>query len=116
GGEPVSEVPEETQSEVPFKKLFILPGVEVSGDKSALSRRVLKGSNIVLSDYAVDAQISQVEFMKSSKRRADCPSNGLPEFALVGLSNVGKSSLLNSLVRQKRLALTSKKPAIKVQR
>nr|CAD1834033.1 unnamed protein product [Ananas comosus var. bracteatus] len=40
----------------------------------------------------------------------DCPADGLPEFALVGRSNVGKSSLLNSLVRRKRLALTSKKP------
>ncbi|KAL6006238.1 hypothetical protein ACLOJK_040284 [Asimina triloba] len=107
---PDSEVPEETQIEVPFEKLFIPPGVEVSGDKSALSRRVLKGSNIVLSDYAADAQISQAEFVKSSKRTADCPSDGLPEFALVGRSNVGKSSLLNSLVRRKRLALTSKKP------
>ncbi|KAI6706658.1 hypothetical protein NL676_009620 [Syzygium grande] len=38
-----------------------------------------------------------------------CKDN-VPEFALVGRSNVGKSSLLNSLVRRKRLALISKKP------
>lgn len=52
----------------------------------------------------------QAEFVKSSVRTEDCPSDGLPEFALVGRSNVGKSSLLNSLVRRKKLALTSKKP------
>ncbi|KAL5984836.1 hypothetical protein ACLOJK_038672, partial [Asimina triloba] len=63
-----------------------------------------------------DSNFGQAEFVKSSKRTTDCPSDGLPVFALVGLSNVGKSSLLNSLVRRKRLALTSKKPAIKVQR
>ncbi|XP_058074359.1 GTP-binding protein At2g22870 [Magnolia sinica] len=107
---PNSPVPEETQIEIPLEKLFIPPEVDISADESALNRRVLKGSNIVLSRYARDAQISQAEFVKSSKRTEDCPSDGLPEFALVGRSNVGKSSLLNSLVRRKRLALTSKKP------
>lgn len=53
------------------------------------------------------------DFVKSSVATEDCPSDGSPEFALVGRSNVGKSSLLNSLVRRKRLALTSKKPGRK---
>lgn len=79
-------------------------------DTGALSTRILKGSNILLSKYARDAQVNQAEFVKSSVRTEDCPSDGLPEFALVGRSNVGKSSLLNSLVRRKKLALTSKKP------
>ncbi|KAK2982545.1 hypothetical protein RJ640_029772 [Escallonia rubra] len=55
------------------------------------------GSNIVLSKYARDAQVAQAEFVKSSVRTEDCPADGLPEFALVGRSNVGKSSLMNSL-------------------
>uniref|UniRef100_M8AWI4 GTP-binding protein n=1 Tax=Aegilops tauschii TaxID=37682 RepID=M8AWI4_AEGTA len=54
--------------------------------------------------------VVNADFIKSSVRPDDCPRDGLPEFALVGRSNVGKSSLLNSLVRRKRLALTSKKP------
>ncbi|XP_042475130.1 GTP-binding protein At2g22870 [Macadamia integrifolia] len=103
-------IPEETQIEIPLEKLFIPPETEISSGSAPLSTRVLKGSNIVLSRYARDAQISQAEFVKSSTKTEDCPSDGLPEFALVGRSNVGKSSLLNSLVRRKRLALTSKKP------
>ena len=86
------------------------PDTDISVNTSNLSTRVLKGSNIVLSKYARDAQVLQADFVKSSVTTEDCPSDGLPEFALVGRSNVGKSSLLNSLVRRKKLALTSKKP------
>ncbi|KAH8482651.1 hypothetical protein H0E87_029923 [Populus deltoides] len=102
----------QTQTQFSLDKLFIPPDTEVSVNEnsSGLSARVLKGSNIVLSKYARDAQIVQAEFIKSSVRTEDCPSDGLPEFALVGRSNVGKSSLLNSIVRRKKLALTSKKP------
>lgn len=107
------EIPEEeTQVPISLEKLFIPPETDVSSDTSALSlsSRILKGSNILLSKYARDAQVMQADFIKSSVRTQDCPSDGLPEFALVGRSNVGKSSLLNSIVRRKRLALTSKKP------
>ncbi|TQE02605.1 hypothetical protein C1H46_011761 [Malus baccata] len=120
---PISELPEpqieppqefETHIEIPLEKLFVPPETEVSyTDAGALSTRILKGSNILLSKYARNAQVEQAEFVKSSVRTEDCPSDGLPEFALVGRSNVGKSSLLNSLVRRKRLALTSKKPGQK---
>lgn len=95
-----------------LETLFIPPETDVSSLKDApLSARILKGSNIVLSKFAgggVDVVTS--DFVKSSVATEDCPSDGSPEFALVGRSNVGKSSLLNSLVRRKRLALTSKKP------
>nr|CAD1834086.1 unnamed protein product [Ananas comosus var. bracteatus] len=103
---------------IPFDKLFVPPEVDLplggaaapATAAAAASGRVLKGSNIVLGPYAKDAQVVTAEFVKSSVRNEDCPADGLPEFALVGRSNVGKSSLLNSLVRRKRLALTSKKP------
>ncbi|KAJ6435030.1 hypothetical protein OIU84_000298 [Salix udensis] len=103
---------EQTHLKFSPDKLFIPPDTEVSVNEnsSGLRARVLKGSNIVLSKYARDAQVFQAEFIKSSVRTEDCPSDGLPEFALVGRSNVGKSSLLNSIVRRNKLALTSKKP------
>ncbi|XP_015885160.3 GTP-binding protein At2g22870 [Ziziphus jujuba] len=109
------ETPEDfdTHIEISLEKLFVPPETDVSfGDDNGASQstRILKGSNIVLSKYARDAQVVEAEFVKSSVRTEDCPADGLPEFALVGRSNVGKSSLLNSLVRRKRLALTSKKP------
>ncbi|GMJ15886.1 hypothetical protein like AT5G11480 [Hibiscus trionum] len=103
-------LPEEPKLEISLDKLFVPPETQVSCNDPNLSTRILKGSNIVLSKYARDAQVVQADFVKSSVRTEDCPSDGLPEFALVGRSNVGKSSLLNSLVRRKRLALTSKKP------
>ncbi|XP_009121941.1 GTP-binding protein At2g22870 [Brassica rapa] len=102
---------DEAPVEISLDKLFIPPETDISGDDpSSLTARILKGSNIVLSRYARDAQVAQADYVKSSVRTEDCPADGLPEFALVGRSNVGKSSLLNSLVRRKRLALTSKKP------
>ena len=43
-------------------------------------------------------------------RRSQYPSNGKPEFLLVGRSNVGKSSFINALLNQKKLARTSSRP------
>lgn len=99
-----------THIEISVEKLFVPPDTDISSGSRPLSARILKGSNIVLSKYAGDAQVEQAEFVKSSVETEECPSDGKPEFALVGRSNVGKSSLLNSLVKRKRLALTSKKP------
>ncbi|XP_024985916.1 GTP-binding protein At2g22870 isoform X2 [Cynara cardunculus var. scolymus] len=100
-------LPEETPLRIAQEKLFIPPETEISSEKPP---RILRGSNIVLSKYARDAQVISADFVKSSVETEACPSDGSPEFALVGRSNVGKSSLLNSIVRRKKLALTSKKP------
>jgi len=52
----------------------------------------------------------QAEFVKSAATPNDFPRDGLPEVAIVGRSNVGKSSLLNRLAGIKRLAAVSKTP------
>jgi len=49
------------------------------------------------------------DFIKSAVSTADLPADGLPELATVGRSNVGKSSLINALLRQ-RVARTSAAP------
>ena len=49
------------------------------------------------------------EFVTSAASASDFPRDGLPEVAMVGRSNVGKSSLINALVRQ-RVARTSAAP------
>lgn len=54
--------------------------------------------------------IKSVKFIKSSKDIKSCPPPDLPEYALSGRSNVGKSSLLNMLMQTKGIAKTSSKP------
>lgn len=55
-------------------------------------------------------KISSVRFVKSIYHIKDKPFPYYPEFAFVGRSNVGKSSLINSLVKRKKLAHTSNTP------
>ena len=55
-------------------------------------------------------QIKSASYLISSPSFDVCPSANKPEFAFIGRSNVGKSSLINMLVNQKNLAKTSGTP------
>lgn len=55
-------------------------------------------------------QIKSAEFVVSNTDVGRCPKDGLPEFAFIGRSNVGKSSLINMLTARKGLAMTSSTP------
>jgi GTP-binding protein len=52
----------------------------------------------------------EAELIRSAAREEDFPAASLPEFAFLGRSNVGKSSLLNRLTGKKGLAFTSSRP------
>ncbi len=54
--------------------------------------------------------ITSAEFVTSAVRPQQYPPADLPEFAFAGRSNVGKSSLINTLVSRKKLVLTSSSP------
>lgn len=54
--------------------------------------------------------IVSAEYMKSSPGYKDCPETDKPEFAFIGRSNVGKSSLINMVTGKKNLAKTSSTP------
>lgn len=54
--------------------------------------------------------IQHAEFVISNPDVATCPKSTLPEYAFIGRSNVGKSSLINMLCHNPRLAKTSQKP------
>ena len=54
--------------------------------------------------------IKSAEFVISNSQVSKCPTTGLPEYAFIGRSNVGKSSLINMLTGKKGLAMTSQKP------
>ena len=55
-------------------------------------------------------QIKSAEFVVSNQDVAKCPNNNIPEYAFIGRSNVGKSSLINMLTDRKSLAKTSWRP------
>tara|TARA_R110000772_G_scaffold58927_5_gene133545 strand:+ start:937 stop:1542 length:606 start_codon:yes stop_codon:yes gene_type:complete len=54
--------------------------------------------------------IKSAEFVVSNSDVAKCPKDRLPEYAFIGRSNVGKSSLINMLMQRKSLAKTSGRP------
>ncbi|ATA73922.1 MULTISPECIES: ribosome biogenesis GTP-binding protein YihA/YsxC [Capnocytophaga] len=54
--------------------------------------------------------ITKAEFVVSNSDVSKCPNEPLPEYAFIGRSNVGKSSLINMLTNNKNLAKTSGRP------
>lgn len=54
--------------------------------------------------------IKEAKFIISNTDYQKCPQDGKPEYAFIGRSNVGKSSLINMLTNRKGLAMTSSKP------
>ncbi len=55
-------------------------------------------------------EITSAEFVISNSRADMCPKSTLPEYAFIGRSNVGKSSLINMLTKNSKLAMTSSTP------
>ena len=55
-------------------------------------------------------KITSAEFVISNSDVSKCPKNAIPEYAFIGRSNVGKSSLINMLTSRKSLAKTSGRP------
>lgn len=55
-------------------------------------------------------EINSAEFIISNTNVEKCPAGNLPEYAFIGRSNVGKSSLINMLTKNSKLAMTSSTP------
>jgi len=72
------------------------------------TRASLRGALVICSLSSM--KITSAEFLKSSFQAADWPLGALPEIAFMGRSNVGKSSLINSLLAVNGLARTSSTP------
>ena len=72
-----------------------------------------EGQTLPLQEMRIvdDKKMQKVEFVSATEDAEDCPPpDGLPEVAVIGRSNVGKSSLLNLLTKGKSGALVSSKP------
>lgn len=67
-------------------------------------------SYFVLLQKIKNMLIKTATFVVSNTSHKDCPKDGKPEFAFIGRSNVGKSSLINMLTGNKKLAKTSSTP------
>lgn len=55
-------------------------------------------------------EITKSQFVISNSDVSKCPDSKIPEYAFIGRSNVGKSSLINMLANRKKLAMTSSNP------
>jgi GTP-binding protein len=66
----------------------------------------------IICNFAPDLgnMIKNATYIISSPDVKDCPQSSLPEYAFIGRSNVGKSSLINMLCHNPKLAKTSQKP------
>lgn len=84
----------------------------VPDDSQAVPAPVVASPDGVLATLppARNVRVKTAEFVKSSPSVADCPPAVYPEFAVIGRSNVGKSSLINMLTGRNALAMVSKTP------
>lgn len=73
---------------------------------------VIKIGQLLVTLQAKDKvmQINKADFVISSANVSNCPNDNKPEYAFIGRSNVGKSSLINMLCNRKKLAKTSSTP------
>jgi len=88
-----------------YEDAFDGAGEDEVDDFDAMSERQLE-----LADQGRGATVKHVEFVQACASLSGCPKPTLPEIAVIGRSNVGKSSLVNMLTNRKSLAKTSKNP------
>ena len=76
------------------------------GWKKEISKQELRSATF----KSEQMKIKSADFVMSNSNVANCPKDHLPEYAFIGRSNVGKSSLINMLTQRKSLAKTSGRP------
>lgn len=75
-----------------------------------VNARIYAFNSLPLQKIITEMVIKTAEFKISSPRADMCPNTDLPEYAFIGRSNVGKSSLINMLTGKSKLAMTSSTP------
>ena len=105
-------------TQVPWRSLHALAApaqafqAEAGTDSSIAQQQPIQENEAPAVELPVptNVKIKTAEFVKSSVKLSQCPPPTLPEFAVIGRSNVGKSSLINMLTGRKSLAMVSKTP------
>ncbi len=99
---------------VEVKETVVVPmdAVDDDEDDDTWQPSAVPMGDAVVLDKPTNVYVRTAEFIKSSRTRAQCPQPKLPEFAVIGRSNVGKSSLINMMTGKKNLALVSKTPGV----
>ena len=87
--------------------LFFMPRCSLSSQK--IMQNPIK-KRIFAHEKSTNMEIKSAEFIISNTDIAKCPDTSLPEYAFIGRSNVGKSSLINMLANHRKLAKTSATP------
>ncbi|GBG60040.1 hypothetical protein CBR_g371 [Chara braunii] len=101
------EEEEEREMGVADRTVVVSPGLNLLAGMNVVKSPV---TNVLLAG-GTHSRIKSAVFVKSSAGVKDCPqTEKVPEFAVIGRSNVGKSSLINMLTNRKDLAEVSKKP------
>ena len=82
----------------------------LSEEANSCNELALSGRTCSMSKVLLQVRVKKAVYVKSSVNLSQCPKPKLPEFAVIGRSNVGKSSLINMLTGQGSLAKVSKTP------
>ena len=90
-----------------------LPGPPAAADaQGSTAGAELEDGQVVPLPQPRQTRVRTAEFVKSSVAVGQCPPARFPEFAIIGRSNVGKSSLINMLTGRTSLAMVSKTPGL----
>lgn len=94
----------------PEKRILKVPTPRGMKELLMVGNVIVEPSLAEMIEPAENQRVTQSEYVQSCVSLAQCPPPKFPEFAFIGRSNVGKSSIINLITNRKQLAMVSKTP------